>query len=105
LSILSDFRGRRAPVSVLRLSAGENAARESVFRSFTNADAIADARAEVPVEFAKAEASSGPDEQNGNENGPAADFTIGALLFSLFSSSRSEPGEMVREMIPQNENE
>jgi len=93
------------PARGQRAKALAETARESVFRSFTNADAIAAARAEVPIEFAKAEANSGSDEQTLTETATEADFVVGALLFSLFSSSRSEPGEMLREMIPQNENE
>lgn len=93
------------PARAQRAKALAEAARERVFRSFTNADAIAAARAEVPIEFAKAEANSRADEQTGNENATEADFIVGALLFSLFSSSRGEPNEIVREMLPQSENE
>jgi 1-acyl-sn-glycerol-3-phosphate acyltransferase len=90
------------PVRKQRAKALAEAARERVIRSFANADEIAAARAEVPVEFAKAEAT---DDRAENENKTAADFIVGALLFSLFSSSQGEPGETIREKIPQSENE
>jgi 1-acyl-sn-glycerol-3-phosphate acyltransferase len=64
-------------------------ARERIFRSFANADAIAAARAEVPVEFARAEACLRPEERHGNEPTTAEDYMLGALLFSFFSSSSS----------------
>jgi len=96
------------PVREQRAKALAEAARERVFRSFMNADAIAAARAEVPVEFARAEMtpqSSQKIGQIGNENATAEDFIVGAMLFSLFSSSQGEPGEMAREMRAQRENE
>ncbi len=92
------------PVRGQRAKDLAEAARERVFRSFTNADEIAAARAEVPIEFARAETTPGSEDRIGNEPGTAADFIVGALLFSLFSSNHDEPGEMVKEIIPQSEN-
>lgn len=65
-------------------------ARERVYRSFANADAIAAARAEVPVEFARAETRLEGDEQIGDEAVTPADFIINSLLFSLFAPTQSE---------------
>src|SRR5262245_5026815 len=78
------------------------AARERILRSFTNADAIAAARAEVPVEFARADDHSRSDEQTVKEPSTAADYIIGALLFSHFSSGL---GETSREATCRSENE
>jgi len=79
------------PDRARRAKAFAEVARERIFRSFTNAEAIAAARAEVPVEFARAESHSQTDELTGNETVTAADYIISALLFSHFSSGRSEP--------------
>jgi 1-acyl-sn-glycerol-3-phosphate acyltransferase len=79
-------------------------ARERVFRSFANADAISAARAEVPVEFAKAEAGPQPEERNGNEPATAEDYMVGAMLFSFFSPAPSGQ-EPVLEPRPQGEHE
>src|SRR5262249_51420870 len=48
-------------------------ARERIFRSFANADAIAAARAEVPIEFARAEACPRSEERAGNDPATAED--------------------------------
>jgi len=77
-------------------------ARERILRNFTNADAIAAARAEVPVEFARAEVHSQSDGKTGNEATTAADYIIGALLLSHFSSGQSEP---LRDATSQSESE
>jgi len=77
------------PARAQRANVLAQVARERIFRSFANADAIAAARAEVPVEFARAEASSQPEEWPGNEPATAEDYIVGALLFSFFSSSTS----------------
>jgi lyso-ornithine lipid O-acyltransferase len=79
-------------------------ARERVFRSFANADAISAARAEVPIEFAKAETGPQPEERPGNEPATAEDYIVGAMLFSFFSSTSSGQ-EPVLEASPQGENE
>jgi hypothetical protein len=65
-------------------------ARERVYRSFANADTVAAARAEVPVEFARAETKLESDEQIGNEAVTPADFIVSSLLFSLFAPTQSE---------------
>ena len=80
-------------------------ARERIFRSFVNADAIAAARAEVPVEFARAEAGPRSEERAGNEPATVEDYVVGAMLFSFFSSSSSSQAEAVRGVTPQSENE
>lgn len=80
-------------------------ARERIFRSFANADAIAAARAEVPVEFARADAGPQPEERAGNEPATPEDYIVGAMLFSFFTSSSSGQGEPLREAAPQGENE
>src|SRR5215510_10001835 len=90
------------PVRARRAKALAEVARERIFRSFTNAEAIAAARAEVPVEFARAESHSQTDELTGNEIVTAADYIISALLFSHFSSGPSEP---IREATSPSENE
>jgi 1-acyl-sn-glycerol-3-phosphate acyltransferase len=80
-------------------------ARERIFRSFANADAISAARAEVLIEFARADAcphSGGP---TGNEPATAEDYMVGAMLFSFFSSSASGQGEPLQEATSQGENE
>jgi 1-acyl-sn-glycerol-3-phosphate acyltransferase len=77
-------------------------ARERIFRSFTNAENSALARAEVPFEFARAEALSRSEERDGNEKATALDLIIGALLFSFFSSGQ---GETVREAAPHSDDE
>jgi 1-acyl-sn-glycerol-3-phosphate acyltransferase len=81
------------------------AARDRVFRSFANADAISAARAEVPVEFARAEACPQPEEWTGNEPATAEDYIVSAMLFSFFAPSSSGQGEPIREATPQCENE
>ena len=93
------------PTRALRAKDLAQVARERILRSFTNAEAIAAARAEVPVEFARAEDRSPSDVKNGNETATAADYIIGALLFSHFSSGRIEPIGPIREAAPQSENE
>jgi len=65
-------------------------ARERIYRSFANADAIAAARAEVPVEFARAETELEGDQQIGNEAVTPADFIVSSLLFSLFAPTQSK---------------
>src|SRR5215475_14791292 len=80
-------------------------ARERIFRSFANADAISAARAEVPVEFARAEACPQPEGRPGNEPATAEDYIVSAMLFSFFAPSSSGPGEPIREATPQGENE
>ena len=80
-------------------------ARERIFRSFANADAIAAARAEVPVEFARADARAQPEERTGNEPATAEDYIVSAMLFSFFSSSPSGQGEPLRKATPRGENE
>jgi 1-acyl-sn-glycerol-3-phosphate acyltransferase len=80
-------------------------ARERIFRSFANADAISAARAEVPIEFARADACSHSEERTGNEPATAEDYIVGAMLFSYFSSSSSGLGEPLRDATPQGENE
>jgi lyso-ornithine lipid O-acyltransferase len=80
-------------------------ARERIFRSFANADAIAAARAEVPIEFARADACPHSEERIGNEPATAEDYIVGAMLLSFFSSSSSGQGELLREATPQGENE
>jgi lyso-ornithine lipid O-acyltransferase len=75
-------------------------ARERIFRSFANAEAIAAARAEVPVEFARAEACSRSEDRAGNETATVEDYLVGALLFSFYSSSR---GETAQEAAPRSE--
>ncbi len=80
-------------------------ARERIFRSFANADAIAAARAEVPIEFARADACPHSEERTGNEPATAEDYIVGAMLFSFFSPSSSSQGEPLREATPQRENE
>ncbi len=73
-------------------------ARARVYRCFTNADAIAAARAEVPVEFARAETKLEGDEQTGNGAVTPADFIVSSLLFSLFAPTQGE-------MAPQSDND
>ena len=90
------------PAHGLRAKALAQLARERILRSFTNAEAIAAARAEVPVEFARAEGHYSSNEPAGNETVTAADYIIGALLFSHFSSGRKEP---ITEATSQSENE
>ena len=77
-------------------------ARERIFRSFANADSIAAAQAEVPVEFARAEACPRSEERAGNEPATAEDYIVGAMLFSFFSSGQGEPAPQAT---PQGENE
>jgi len=81
------------------------AARDRIFRSFANADAILAARAEVPVEFARAEACPQPDEWTRNEPATAEDYIVSAMLFSFFAPSSSGQGEPIRETTPQSKNE
>ena len=90
------------PTRAQRAKVLAQAARERVFRSFANADAISAARAEVPVEFARAEVHSQSDGKTGNEATTAADYIIGALLLSHFSSGQSEP---LRDATSQSESE
>ncbi|HZF41073.1 MAG TPA: lysophospholipid acyltransferase family protein [Blastocatellia bacterium] len=90
------------PARAQRANLLARAARERIFRSFANADAIAAARAEVPIEFARAEVCSRPEERPGNEPATAEDYIVGALLFSFFSSSQ---GEAIKVATPQSENE
>jgi len=78
------------PVRDRRAKALAQLARETILRNFTNADAIAAARAEVPVEFARAEERSRSDGQTEIETATAADYLICALLFSHFSAGRNE---------------
>jgi lyso-ornithine lipid O-acyltransferase len=80
-------------------------ARERIFRSFANADAISAARAEVPIEFARADACPHSGEQTRNEPATAEDYIVGAMLFSFFSSSSSGQTEPLRDATPQGENE
>jgi 1-acyl-sn-glycerol-3-phosphate acyltransferase len=80
-------------------------ARERIFRSFANADAISAARAEVPIEFARADACPHSGEQTGNEPATAEDYIVGAMLFSFFSPSSSGQIEPLRDATPQSENE
>lgn len=80
-------------------------ARERIFRSFANADAISAARAEVPIEFARADACPHSGERTGNEPATAEDYIVGAMLFSFFSSSSSGQTEPLRDATPQGENE
>jgi 1-acyl-sn-glycerol-3-phosphate acyltransferase len=79
-----------------------HAAREKIFRNFTNGDAAAFARVKVPFEFARADVPSRSEEQDGSENASVMDLIVGALLFSFFSSGQ---GETAREARPQSENE
>ena len=79
-------------------------ARERIFRSFANADAISAARAEVPIEFARADACPHSGEQTGNEPATAEDYIVGAMLFSFFASSSGQT-ESLRDATPQGENE
>jgi lyso-ornithine lipid O-acyltransferase len=90
------------PVRAQRARDLARVARERILRSFTNADAIAAARAEVPVEFARAEDHSQSDGQTGIETATAADYIIGAMLFSHFSTGVSDT---IREATSQSENE
>jgi 1-acyl-sn-glycerol-3-phosphate acyltransferase len=90
------------PARAQRAKVLAQAAHESIFRNFTNADAAVFARAKVPFEFARAETPSRSEEQGGSENATATDLMVGALLFSFFSSGR---GETVSEATPQSENE
>ncbi len=55
------------PNRVLGAQSLAELARERVYRSFANAEAIAAARAEVPVEFARAETRLEGDKQSGDE--------------------------------------
>lgn len=80
-------------------------ARERIYRSFANADAISAARAEVPIEFARADACPHSGEQTGNEPATAEDYIVGAMLFSFFSPSSSGKTESLRDATPQGENE
>lgn len=96
------------PARLQRANVLAQAARERILRSFANAEAIAAARAEVPVEFARAEAALPPEEWPGNEPTTAEDYMLGALLFSFFSSSSSGSlgsGDSVMETTIQNEHE
>lgn len=93
------------PARAQRAKVLARVARERIFRSFANADAIAAARAEVPIEFARADACAHSQERNGNEPATAEDYMVGAMLFSFFSSSASGQGEPLREATPQGENE
>src|SRR5262245_28828425 len=90
------------PTRALRAKVLAQMARERIFRSFANADSIAAARAEVPVEFARAEACPQSEERAGNEPATAEDYIVGAMLFSFFSSGRGGPA---REATPHGENE
>jgi 1-acyl-sn-glycerol-3-phosphate acyltransferase len=81
------------------------AARDRIFRSFANADAISAARAEVPVEFARAEACPQQEEWTRNEPATAEDYIVSAMLFSFFAPSSSGQGEPIRETTPQSKNE
>jgi len=89
------------PARARRAKALAQVARDRILRDFTNADAIAAARAEVPVEFARAEDHPRPDGHPGNETATAADYIIGALLFSHFSQGGNES---IREATSQSEN-
>jgi 1-acyl-sn-glycerol-3-phosphate acyltransferase len=75
-------------------------ARERVYRSFANADAIAAARAEVPIEFARAETELEGGQQIGNEVVTPADFIVSSLLFSLFASTQ---GDTAPEVMPRSD--
>jgi lyso-ornithine lipid O-acyltransferase len=81
------------------------AARDRIFRSFANADAISAARAEVPVEFARAEPCPQQEEWTRNEPATAEDYIVSAMLFSFFAPSSSGQGEPIRETTPQSKNE
>ena len=93
------------PARAQRAKVLARVARERIFRSFANADAISAARAEVPIEFARADACPHSEERTGNEPATAEDYIVGAMLFSFFSSSASGQGEPLREATPQGENE
>jgi lyso-ornithine lipid O-acyltransferase len=93
------------PARAQRAKVLAQAARDRIFRSFANADAISAARAEVPVEFARAEACPQPEERTGNEPATAEDYIVSAMLFSFFAPSSSGQGEPIREATPQGENE
>src|SRR5262245_62041969 len=89
------------PARARRAKALAQVARDRILRDFTNADAIAAARAEVPVEFARAEDHPRPDGPAGNQTATAADYIIGALLFSHFSPGGNES---ISEATSQSEN-
>jgi len=93
------------PARAQRAKALAQTARERIFRSFANADAISAARAEVPVEFARAEACLQPEELTRNEPVTAEDYIVGAMLFSFFTSSSSGQSEPLQEATPQSKNE
>ncbi|HMB29714.1 MAG TPA: 1-acyl-sn-glycerol-3-phosphate acyltransferase [Blastocatellia bacterium] len=93
------------PTRAQRAKVLAQAARDRIFRSFANADAISAARAEVPVEFARAEACPQPEGRAGNEPATAEDYIISAMLFSFFAPSSSGQGEPIRETAPQSKNE
>jgi 1-acyl-sn-glycerol-3-phosphate acyltransferase len=93
------------PARAQRAKVLAQAARDRIFRSFANAEAISAARAEVPVEFARAEACPQPEERTGNEPATAEDYIVSAMLFSFFAPSSSGQGEPIREATPQGENE
>ena len=93
------------PTRAQRAKVLAQAARDRIFRSFANADAISAARAEVPVEFARAEACPQPEGRAGNEPATAEDYIISAMLFSFFAPSSSGQREPIRETAPQSKNE
>jgi 1-acyl-sn-glycerol-3-phosphate acyltransferase len=93
------------PTRAQRAKVLAQAARDRIFRSFANADAISAARAEVPVEFARAEACPQPEGRAGNEPATAEDYIISAMLFSFFAPSSSGQREPISETAPQSKNE
>jgi len=93
------------PARAQRAKALAQVARERIFRSFANADAISAAAAEVPVEFARAVACPQPEELTANEPATAEDYMVGAMLFSFFAQSSSGQGEPIREATPLGKNE
>ncbi len=81
------------PIKSVRPRSANDLARlahERILRSFSNADAIDAARAEVPVEFARAESLTQPNDQTANESTTATDYLIGALLYSHFTAGRND---------------
>src|SRR5262245_59390495 len=93
------------PARAQRAKVLAQVARERIFRSFANADAISAAAAEVPVEFARAVACPQPEELTANEPATAEDYMVGAMLFSFFAQSSSGQGEPIREATPLGKNE
>jgi 1-acyl-sn-glycerol-3-phosphate acyltransferase len=93
------------PARAQRAKVLAQVARERIFRSFANAEAISAAAAEAPVEFARAVACPQPEELTGNESATAEDYIVGAMLFSFFAPSPSGQGEPIGEVTPQSKNE